>query len=194
MAAPARPSIESPFRRRGCPGCGARSGPIREARGFARAMLYVGAGITLFFVLIAILAPLISPYDFDQYQSRTASASRSSRRPRRDHLLGTTVQSTDVMSRVIWGAQTELKVVVLSLVFAIAVGCRSAFSRATSAASSTACSCCSWTPCTPFPYLLLAIVIAFLLSNSIGKGVLTAAIAITGGLPARSTSAWSATR
>jgi peptide/nickel transport system permease protein len=30
-----------------------------------------------------------------------------------------------------------------------------------------------------FPYLLLAIVIAFLLSNSIGKGVLTAAIAIT---------------
>jgi peptide/nickel transport system permease protein len=30
-----------------------------------------------------------------------------------------------------------------------------------------------------FPYLLLAIVIAFLLSNSIGKGVLTAAIAIS---------------
>jgi len=30
-----------------------------------------------------------------------------------------------------------------------------------------------------FPYLLIAIVIAFLLSNSIGKGVLTAAIAIT---------------
>ena len=31
-------------------------------------MLCIGAGITLFFVLLALLAPLISPYDFDQYQ------------------------------------------------------------------------------------------------------------------------------
>ena len=44
-------------------------GPIREARGFPRVMLYIGFGITVFFVLMAILAPLISPYDFDQYKS-----------------------------------------------------------------------------------------------------------------------------
>ena len=43
--------------------------PIREARGFAQVIVYVGAAITLFFILLAIFAPLISPYDFDQYQS-----------------------------------------------------------------------------------------------------------------------------
>ena len=36
--------------------------------------------------------------------------------------MGTTVQSADVMSRVIYGAQTELKVVLIALVMALAVG------------------------------------------------------------------------
>ena len=43
--------------------------PIAEARGFARGMLWTGAGLTLFFVVLAIFAPLISPYGFDQYSS-----------------------------------------------------------------------------------------------------------------------------
>ena len=36
--------------------------------------------------------------------------------------MGTNVQSTDVLSRVIWGTRTELKVVLVSLVFSISVG------------------------------------------------------------------------
>ena len=35
----------------------------------ARAMLWVGAGITLAFVLIALLAPVLAPYDFDTFQA-----------------------------------------------------------------------------------------------------------------------------
>ncbi len=85
--------------------------PIREASGIARGMLWAGAALTLFFVLMAIFAPLISPYGFDQYKAngaRFAAARASVAR----HWIGTTVQSTDVLSRVVWGAQTELEVVV----------------------------------------------------------------------------------
>ena len=114
MAAPAQP-IESPFRRR-ARGLGRAVGPIGEARGFPRVMLYIGAAITLFFVLLALLAPLISPYDFDQYQSERPPVPAARSAVVRTTWMGTTVQSTDVMSRVIWGAQTELKVVFISLV------------------------------------------------------------------------------
>ena len=43
--------------------------PIADARGMARSMLWIGAGITLAFVLIALLAPVIAPYDFDTFQA-----------------------------------------------------------------------------------------------------------------------------
>ena len=43
--------------------------PVTEARGMTRTMLWLGAGITLAFVLIALLAPVISPYDFDTFEA-----------------------------------------------------------------------------------------------------------------------------
>jgi peptide/nickel transport system permease protein len=153
-------------------------GPIREARGFPRVMLYIGFGITLFFVLMAILAPLISPYHFDQYKSGNRRFPQL-QAPSHDHLMGTNVQSTDVLSRVIWGAQTELKVVVISLVFALTVGVPLGLLSGFFGGKLDRGLVLIMDALYAFPYLLLAIVIAFLLSNSIGKGVLTAAIAIS---------------
>ncbi len=57
----------------------------------------------------------IAPYGFDQYQT-TRHRFPQHAAPSCAHLFGTTVQSTDVLSRVVWGAQTELEVVVLALV------------------------------------------------------------------------------
>ena len=93
--------------------------------------------------------------------------------------MGTTVQSTDVLSRVIWGAQTELKVVVISLVFALTVGVPLGLLSGYFGGKLDRGLVLVMDAMYAFPYLLLAIVIAFLLSNSLGKGVLTAAIAIT---------------
>jgi len=101
----------------------------------ARTMLWIGAGITLAFVLIALLAPVIAPYDFDTFRANGQRFPQLAP-PSWDHLMGTNVQSTDVLSRII---------------DALLV----------------------------FPFLLLAIVIAFLLSDRVGQGILTAAIAIT---------------
>ena len=44
--------------------------PVREARGLPKWLLYAGASSSLVFVVLAVFAPLISPYGFDQYQRR----------------------------------------------------------------------------------------------------------------------------
>ena len=179
MAAPAQP-LRVPPRRRGLSRRLARAlAPVREARGFAKVMLFIGAGITVFFVLLAIVAPLVSPYAFDQYQSDGKRFPQLSA-PGSGHVMGTTVQSTDVLARVIWGTQTELKVVVISLVFALTVGVPLGLLSGYFAGKLDRALVLFMDALYAFPYLLLAIVIAFLLSNSIGKGVLTAAIAISG--------------
>src|SRR5438477_8357519 len=95
--------------------------PIAEARGLARAMLWIGALVTGFFVVLAAFAFAISPYHFDQYQAHGKRFAQLAH-PSSAHLMGTTVQSTDVLSRVVYGAQTELEVVALALVFGLAVG------------------------------------------------------------------------
>ena len=87
----------------------------------ARTMLWIGAGITLAFVLIALLAPVIAPYDFDTFRANGQRFPQLAP-PSWDHLMGTNVQSTDVLSRIIWGTQTELKVVIVSMFFSIGVG------------------------------------------------------------------------
>jgi peptide/nickel transport system permease protein len=179
MAAPARTTPGFARRRLLPRGLSRTFEPIREARGFPRVMLYIGAGITVGFALIAILAPLISPYAFDQYQSGGHRFGQLAG-PSSDHVMGTTVQSTDVLSRVIWGTQTELKVVVISLIFAVFVGVPLGLMSGYFGGKLDRGLVLVMDALYAFPYLLLAIVIAFLLSNSIGRGVLTAAIAISG--------------
>ncbi len=152
--------------------------PIAEARGFARGMLWTGVGLTLFFVLLAIFAPLISPYGFDQYQSGGHRFAQLAH-PSHSHLFGTTVQSTDVLSRIVWGAQTELEVVALALVFGLLVGVPLGLFSGYFGGAFDRGAVLFMDAMFAFPPLLLAIVIAFLLGSSVNSGVLVAAIAIT---------------
>jgi peptide/nickel transport system permease protein len=153
-------------------------GPITEARGMARAMLWIGAAITLAFVLIALLAPVISPYDFDTFQANGKRFPQLAA-PSAEHLMGTNVQSTDVLSRIIWGTQTELKVVVVSLFFSIAIGVPLGLLSGYFGGALDRVLVLLMDALLVFPFLLLAIVIAFLLADKVGQGILTAAIAIT---------------
>jgi peptide/nickel transport system permease protein len=152
--------------------------PIRDARGMPRAMLWTGAAITLAFILMALLAPVISPYAFDQYQANGKRFAQLAA-PSSHHLMGTTVQSTDVLSRVIWGTQTELKVVIVSLALSLSIGVPLGLISGYFAGRLDRVLVLIMDAMLAFPFLLLAIVIAFLLSGSIGRGILTAAIAIT---------------
>ncbi|MER3410136.1 MAG: ABC transporter permease [Thermoleophilia bacterium] len=153
-------------------------GPLREARGLARAMLWAGGAISAFFVAIALLAPVISPYGFDQYRSDGQRFPQLAG-PSADHPMGTTVQSTDVMARVVWGAQTELEVVAIALLLSLAVGVPLGLVSGYFGGALDRALVLLMDALFAFPYLLLAIVIAFLLSDTVGRGVFSAAIAIT---------------
>lgn len=153
--------------------------PIREASGIARGMLWAGAAITLFFIVLAVFAFLISPYNFNQYKSHGVRFPQLGH-PSAAHLMGTTVQSSDVMARVIWGAQTELKVVVIALAMALTIGVPLGLISGYFGGILDRALVLLMDALFAFPYLLIAIVIAFVLAtSSIGGGILTAAIAIT---------------
>jgi peptide/nickel transport system permease protein len=152
--------------------------PIAEARGFARGMLWTGAGLTFLFVLLAIFAPILSPYGFDQYQANGKRFPQFGH-PGHGHILGTTVQSTDVLSRIVWGAQTELEVVGLALAFGLVIGVPLGLVSGYFGGAFDRGAVLFMDAMFAFPPLLLAIVIAFLLGSSVSSGVLVAALAIT---------------
>jgi peptide/nickel transport system permease protein len=153
--------------------------PIREARGVPRWVLWAGIVLTLVFVVLALFAPLISPYEFDEY--RTASGERFGKQqhPSADHPFGTNVLGTDVLARVIFGARTALEVVILAVFFSLAVGLPLGLISGYYGGRLDRLLVLLMDSLFAFPYLLLAIVVAFLLSDKIGRGVFTAAIAIS---------------
>ncbi len=152
--------------------------PVFEARGQARWMLWLGAAITLAFVFTAVFAPVLAPYDFDTFRANGQRFPQLEA-PSSEHLMGTNVQSTDVLSRIIWGAQTELKVVFVSLIISIGVGVPLGLFSGYFGGKLDRVLVLIMDALLVFPFLLLAIVIAFLLSDKVGQGIVTAAIAIT---------------
>ena len=152
--------------------------PLAEARGMPRWILVSGALIVAVFLVLAIFAPLIAPYGFDQVSADGARFEKQAS-PESGHLFGTTVQSTDVLSRVIWGSRTAIEVVVLAVVFSLALGVPLGLISGYVGGKLDRALVLVMDALFAFPYLLLAIVIAFLLSDKVGQGVVTAAVAIT---------------
>ena len=68
MAVPAQ-AEPIPVRGRRLVGVRRAFAPVGEARGTTRVMLWLGAVITFGFILVALLAPVIAPYEFDQFRS-----------------------------------------------------------------------------------------------------------------------------
>jgi peptide/nickel transport system permease protein len=78
----------------------------------------VGAALVLFWILVAIFAPVLSPYDpnandMDALLDPTPNAV---------HWLGTDMQGRDLLSRVIWGSRTVLTVAPVAVIVAYAIG------------------------------------------------------------------------
>jgi oligopeptide/dipeptide ABC transporter ATP-binding protein len=149
--------------------------PVRAARGLPRWLLWTGLAITVLFVVLAVFANWISPYGFNQYMAHGSRFPQQAG-PSAAHWFGTTVQSEDVLSRVVYGARTSIEVVLLAVCFSVVVGLPMGLvsgyfggwlDRALVLVNDSIFA---------FPYLLLAIVISFLLQ---GLGVMTVAIALT---------------
>lgn len=78
----------------------------------------IGAGIVLFFVLLAIFAPWIAPYGINDQVLADRNIA-----PSVDHWFGTDDFGRDVLSRVIFGARISLWVGFLAVIGSIVVGC-----------------------------------------------------------------------
>jgi peptide/nickel transport system permease protein len=77
----------------------------------------IGLAIIIVFVAVAILAPVIAPYDtLEQIRGQTYKP------PSLEHLMGTDKQSRDVFSRILFGARISLFVGVVSVLMGLAMG------------------------------------------------------------------------
>ena len=95
---------------------------LRQSVGLQRGMLVAGLVLTGVFVLLALLAPWIAPYSYSQLTDADGVNFGAQQPPSPQHLLGTTVGGYDVLSRVIWGAQTALMVVVVAIAMSVFIG------------------------------------------------------------------------
>ena len=94
---------------------------FNKSVGLQRGMLVAGLVLTGVFVLTAIFAPLLAPYGYAQLSDAEGNFP-TQEPPGSKHLLGTTVSGYDVLSRVIWGAQTAILVIVVAVSMSIVVG------------------------------------------------------------------------
>ncbi|KQX07073.1 MULTISPECIES: ABC transporter permease [unclassified Leifsonia] len=154
---------------------------LRQSVGLQRGMLVTGLILMGVFVLTAIFAPLLAPYKYNQLRA-DGVAFGAQQAPSAEHLLGTTVGGYDVFSRVIWGAQTAILVIVLAVVFSIFIGVflglvSGYFGGWPDRLLVVVCDAIY-----AFPSLLLAIVLSIVISggrSSLWGGILAAALSIT---------------
>lgn len=91
--------------------------PARRPRRAGRVELLIGGAIVIGFALVALLAPLIAPYDPLAQDVANALAAPSSA-----HLLGTDELGRDAFSRVIFAARVDLPVALIGTVLPAIVG------------------------------------------------------------------------
>ncbi|WP_404356159.1 ABC transporter permease subunit [Cytobacillus firmus] len=84
-------------------------------------MSLVGGSIVLIYIILAVLAPLISPYD--PYEIDLVNKLQS---PSADHIMGTDDKGRDIFSRILYGSQLSLAVgfvsVFIGALFGIVLG------------------------------------------------------------------------
>jgi peptide/nickel transport system permease protein len=82
----------------------------------AKLMVYVGLGLVLSIIVMAIAAPLLTPYD------PTKTVANHFLSPSLKHPLGTNRLGQDVWSRIVYGSRTILMVVFTAIIISMATG------------------------------------------------------------------------
>lgn len=75
----------------------------------------IGLGILIFFVITAVFAPYIAPYDPDQRY-------KPMERPKSDHLLGTNDVGYDILSELVYGTRVSLFITLVASIAAAFIG------------------------------------------------------------------------
>lgn len=76
-----------------------------------------GLIVILLLIMLAVLAPIIAPYNYDTQNLKSTYAA-----PSKVHLLGTDKLGRDILSRLIYGTRQSLKIGMLSVAIASVLG------------------------------------------------------------------------
>jgi peptide/nickel transport system permease protein len=79
-------------------------------------VVIVAAGVVAIWVLVALLGPLLSPYEPLTLSPATLVS------PNAQHFFGTDELGRDVFSRVVWGARVSIPYAVLMIALSVAIG------------------------------------------------------------------------
>jgi len=95
------------------------AGPWRRALGKLRRRkpALFGLAVVVFFVLLALLAPWLSPYD-----PIATSWGAIRKPPSAEHWFGTDEIGRDVLARVVWGTRASLAAGLVSVAISVAIG------------------------------------------------------------------------
>src|ERR1700755_1137762 len=150
--------------------------PARRAlrRLFKRKGAGVGLAVIAAFIVIALFAPLVSPYD-----PVAPSWSLVRKAPSAQHWFGTDDLGRDILARVVYGARASLMAGAISVGIALAIGVpfgllagyRGGFIDALISRITDAMLAC--------PFLILAIALAAFLGPSLGNAMIAIGISTT---------------
>jgi peptide/nickel transport system permease protein len=152
--------------------------PFTDTAGLARWMLVIGVMITGLFVVFALFAPWIAPYEFNQTSANGVEFPKAGA-PSGDHLFGTDRLFFDVLSRTIWGARTAIEVVLLSILICVVVGVPLGLISGYYGGWMDRILVLIMDALFAFPSFLLAIVFSFLLTDIFGGSVLAVALSLS---------------
>ena len=145
------------------------SRPPGVGRVLRRGTARIGLAITVVFLLLTVLAPLVAPYDpFDQDLSSALSP------PALDHWFGTDQYGRDMLSRVLFGTRTALLAVIVADGLALVAGCAMGLVAGFFGGRTDSVVMRVVDVLLAFPYLLLALIIV----AALGPGLTHSMIAI----------------
>jgi peptide/nickel transport system permease protein len=150
--------------------------PARRAlrRLFKRKSAVFGLAVLTIFIVLAVCAPLISPYD-----AIATSWSLVRKPPSALHWFGTDELGRDVLARIIYGARASLLAGLISVTIAMSIGVplgllsgyRGGFADALISRITDAMLAC--------PFLILAIALAAFLGPSLGNAMIAIGVSAT---------------
>jgi peptide/nickel transport system permease protein len=142
-----------------------------------RKFLPIAIGLTMIvlMVLLAIIAPLISPFSPSaQFSDHVLKGPGAGGR----HLLGTDEFGRDLLSRIIWGARVSLQVGLAAVIVAFVIGVPLGILAGYSGGKVEAMIMRSTDVLLAFPTLLLALVIVTALGGSLVNEILAIGVAL----------------
>ncbi len=140
---------------------------------FGRPLVVFGSIVVLVFIITAIFAPWLAPYDpYEQDLDNILL------QPCKSHLLGTDVLGRDTLSRLIYGSQTAILVGVVALSISATIGMVLGIVAGYYGGLTYAIIMRIIDALMSFPYVLLALTIAALLGSGIGNIMLALGISM----------------